>query len=292
MAELQLVENFCDNPTLRESFYDLITAVFGKIDFRTWHYYGWWPTHYRPFSLLEGDLMVANVCAAEMTVLIDGKEIPAIQIGAVATRPESRGKGLARRLMEHLMQRYEHIPFVFLFANETVLDFYPKFGFRPQPEVACHTTLDIPAGAPDALRLELANDSDRALIASRLNSRAIPTRLFGAIDFDWITAWHLINVYPNGIYYQEAHDVIWVVRQENDELHIADVVWQKPFDLPAALAGLVADRQINRIAWHFTPDILKFPFDEVVECDDSGLLVRGDFPIAGRQFKFPATAQT
>ena len=47
------------------------------------------------------------------------------------TRPGHRGRGLARRLMEEVLRDWSgRCDGMFLFANGTVLDFYPRFGFR------------------------------------------------------------------------------------------------------------------------------------------------------------------
>lgn len=292
MSDFTLIDSYRDNAALRESFYAMIATVFTRVNFAVWHDQGWWPDHYRPFSLLHYDQMVANVSVCEMTVLIDARPTPAIQIGAVATHPDYRGRGLSRRLMDHVMARYRDIPFAFLFANDSVLDFYPKFGFRPQKEMIFRTTRDIPPPAPNLRKLNVADPADRELIRTRLASRTEPTSLFGARDFDFITAWHLINVYPEGVFYSEPLDVIWVISIEGRELHIADVIWQGELDIHSALPAVIPARGIDSITWCLTPDRLSFPHDQITELDDSGLFIRGDFPIADREFKFPATAQT
>lgn len=52
----------------------------------------------------------------------------ALSLGAVATKKEYRGKGYIRVLMEHIINKYNNIP-MYLFANDSVVDFYPRFGF-------------------------------------------------------------------------------------------------------------------------------------------------------------------
>lgn len=47
------------------------------------------------------------------------------------THPNYRGQGLAKNLLNHVIAKYEdQYDFLYLFANDTVLDFYPKFGFE------------------------------------------------------------------------------------------------------------------------------------------------------------------
>lgn len=39
------------------------------------------------------------------------------------------GRGLMRILMEHIIKKYDNVP-MYLSANDSVVDFYPKFGFK------------------------------------------------------------------------------------------------------------------------------------------------------------------
>ncbi|GIO00553.1 hypothetical protein J5TS2_12210 [Brevibacillus halotolerans] len=51
------------------------------------------------------------------------------------THPDYRNKGLSGKLMHYIIDKYEkECDFIYLFANETVLDFYPKFGFEKLQE--------------------------------------------------------------------------------------------------------------------------------------------------------------
>jgi hypothetical protein len=52
------------------------------------------------------------------------------------TAPEYRGRGYGRAIMEYLEREYADADGVYLFANDTVVDYYPKFGFRPGVEYA------------------------------------------------------------------------------------------------------------------------------------------------------------
>lgn len=49
--------------------------------------------------------------------------------------PDYRNQGLSGKLMNHIIEVYEQeYNFIYLFANESVLDFYPKFGFEKVQE--------------------------------------------------------------------------------------------------------------------------------------------------------------
>ena len=66
-----------------------------------------------------------------------------IQLGTVMTAPPCRKQGLSRFLMEEIKKDWEgRCDGMYLFANDTVLDFYPKFGFSRQEPVS-YTHLDV-----------------------------------------------------------------------------------------------------------------------------------------------------
>ena len=72
---------------------------------------------------------MANVCVFKTQALWRGRPHLALSLGAVCTDPLNRGKGYARALMERVFARYPDTP-MYLSANEDVLNFYPRFGFR------------------------------------------------------------------------------------------------------------------------------------------------------------------
>src|SRR5690606_33968511 len=86
-------------------------------------------------SFVEEGKVIANASVNKMTVISNEKEYKAIQVGTVMTHPDYRNQGLAAELMNKIIEIYEkEYDFIYLFANETVLDFYPKFGFEKVKE--------------------------------------------------------------------------------------------------------------------------------------------------------------
>lgn len=129
MTNYQLVYDYKDNLKYRVSFNELAKFVF-NLDFSKWYEKGCWNDQYICYSYIDGDKIIANASVSKMTIIVNGKEYKAIQIGTVMTHPNYRNKGLARKLMDHIIDIYQdQYEFIYLFANESVLDFYPKFGF-------------------------------------------------------------------------------------------------------------------------------------------------------------------
>ncbi len=80
---------------------------------------------------MTGERIVANVSVDRMRFWKDGMEKHYIQLATVMTEEAFRNRD-DRGLMEFVEADFgEQTDGMFLFANDTVLTFYPKFGFRP-----------------------------------------------------------------------------------------------------------------------------------------------------------------
>ena len=134
MAELTFYKDYKNNEELRKSFNDLATLVFG-LSFEDWYQKGYWNNRYIPFSYVEEEKVIANVSVNLLDFVIEGEKKRAIQIGTVMTYPAYRNRGLAASLLNKVLKEYENqYDYFYLFANQNVLGFYPKFGFTAVDE--------------------------------------------------------------------------------------------------------------------------------------------------------------
>jgi GNAT superfamily N-acetyltransferase len=289
----EIIENYRDNDILRHKFYDFTQTVFPGIDFTEWYNRGFWEDGYIPFSIIIDDKIVSNVSVTRMKLIIDSRRLEGIQFGTVGTIPDYRNRGLSRYLMEYVLDKIRNTAeILFLFANETVLDFYPKFGFQPYPEVFFRADSDSTKPSYAARRLDIGSVADMALIRRKLKSRIDLTRRFGAADYDFITLWHFLNIFPRNLFYIEADDVILVVTEKNGKLHVWDVIHSRPIDLGSIIPKAIQSDDVKSIIYYFPPDQLHFEYDEAVTAEDSPLFILGDFSPGPEPSKFPITAQT
>ena len=123
-----------DNAILRKSFNELTQKVFG-FDFEDWYQSGHWGDLYIPHVLVDGEKVVSNVSVNLIQFAVDGTQKNYIQIGTVMTDPEYRGQGLNREIMERILKEYAgKVDGIYLFGNDSVVNYYPKFGFKPSKE--------------------------------------------------------------------------------------------------------------------------------------------------------------
>jgi len=143
MVNYQLVSDYKFNETSRESFNELAKLVFG-IDFKKWYEKGCWNDNYICYSFADGDQIIANASISKMTIVSNGKEYHAIQVGTVMTHPDYRNQGLSKKLMDHIIEQYEkEYDFIYLFANDSVLDFILNLGLKEYQKVDFHWIFQI-----------------------------------------------------------------------------------------------------------------------------------------------------
>lgn len=124
---MEFVKNYTEQMAFRHSFNDLASSTFG-IQFEEWYKRGYWNERYIPYSFVVNNKVIANVSVNELDLLINGKVKKAVQIGTVMTDHQYQNKGLSRALLQKVFEDYDkQVDLYYLFANHTVLDFYPKF---------------------------------------------------------------------------------------------------------------------------------------------------------------------
>lgn len=262
------------------------------MDFKPWYQKGFWTDAYVPYSIVKDEQIISNVSISTMQIYVNGEIKNGLQFATVGTLPEYRKQGLSKELMNYVLDKYKDWTEVhFLFANETVTKFYPLFGFQINDEVVFRSLSNLPEPKFSVVKLDLNNSNDVQLIKRKIEKRKPISKLFGAENFGFITHWHLLNIYPDNIYYLKDEDIIIITTEEENELHIWDIIFEKEFDLNEALMK-VAKSKINTVNYYFSPDVLKYNFDEVKPTEGSPLFIIEDMPFKGKQFKFPATAQT
>lgn len=138
--------NYCtkvkDNDTLRASFNELTRQTF-CFDFTSWYEAGQWGDFYIPHVLLDGEKVVSNVSVNIMQFDVQGEKKNYIQLGTVMTDNDYRGQGLNREIMERIMAEYKgKVDGIYLFGNDDVVNYYPKFGFKPAKEYEYYLSCD------------------------------------------------------------------------------------------------------------------------------------------------------
>ncbi|WP_240415590.1 GNAT family N-acetyltransferase [Paenibacillus periandrae] len=295
MNDLKLIQDYKHLPEYRLSFNELAAQVF-HIDFEQWYKRGCWDDTYTCYSYIDGNTVVANLSVSRMKLVLNGQHYKGIQIGTVMTHPDYRSRGLSRKLLEFVLAEYEaKCDLMYLFANKSVLDFYPKFGFTPVREASFTMPASNQEPKCSSLRqLDVNAAADWKLIQTLAAERQPISQQCGVMGATGIFLWYCLNVFGEDIYLIEDTQTLVIAQYEDKELHVFDVISQEPVELTALLAAIVS-REISSVHFHFTPqfnDIEVAAAPSLVE-PDTTLFIRANSARLSlpSPLRFPLVAQ-
>lgn len=264
---------------------DLIMEVFG-FSFEAWHEVKVWDDRYESYSVIEDGVMLANVCVFKLDLMINGEVVRAHQIGAVATRKNCRGRGLARILMEHILEKYPDVP-TFLFANSSVLDFYPKFGFKRIYESSPSIAMRIDNKGANAKKLPALD----LRVWAHLRSGRHSSKVLDCENANPVELFHMMMDYDDSIYYWRNLGLIVVAEQNGNELFIPYLSAPDGLGFEQILEVLPFEG-IERIRFGFMPDGWVDGIEWApVKDDDKAMFVRGNISFP-EPFEFPVMSVT
>lgn len=281
-----LIKNFKDNKQYRQSLNGLIMKVFG-FDFEDWYRQGFWTDKYIPYSLLYKDNVVANVSISIMDLIIEEKPTKAIQIGTVVTDPDYRNRGLSRTLIERVLKDVsKSYEFIYLYANDTVTDFYPRFGFIKTAEYIHSSVISKGSVNYSFSKLNINDMKDRKLLIELIKD-SIPLSRYSMINNMELIMFYLGYFMSEDIYYCRDQDLAAVVQYKEQEMFLIDVFCRKDFCLHELVSSLLISDSM-KVVLGFTPkDSTGYQKDKTY--DDNLFVMKGSLNIDGR---FPILSRT
>jgi GNAT superfamily N-acetyltransferase len=253
------VANFKNDDKLRDSFNSLTKKVYG-FDFTHWYLSGYWGHRYRPYSLLIDDTIVSSISVNVMDFLVKGEKRTYLQIGTVMTDPEHRNQGLNRFLLEKILQEWRGgCDLIYLFANDSVLDFYPKFGFSRAQEYQYSKEVDFEDSQPDVTKLRMSENHNKKFLVDKIN-RSLPFSQVSMLDNPFLVMFCYTAFMEDNVYYVKEFDAIAVADFEQDVLYLKDVFCEQDVSLDKLISALI-NKEISKVMLGFTPND-KTCFDE------------------------------
>ena len=138
----------------------------------------WGRVHMARWALVEDGDVLSSAKIYGFNAMLDGRAVRAAGIGAVFTQPAHRGRGVARELLERLLERAaaDGVDMALLFS-EIGPDYYARLDFEPIPiaDVRLRVVEDERRGAP-ATMVRAGDERDLADIVSIDAERAGPFR--------------------------------------------------------------------------------------------------------------------
>lgn len=259
------------NEEMRRSFCELSIKTFG-LDFEDWYQNGYWKENYLPYVCVKDDKVVANVSVNPMEFNMAGRHVKLIQLGTVMTEESERNQGLIRKIMEKIEQDFQDkTDGFFLFANDEVLEFYPKFGFQTAKEYQYaktvqntekESTVMLPMNQPKQWKT-LENIIEKSICQSSMEQE----------NKKELVMFYVTKFMQENVFYIESQNAYVIAEVDGETLNLQQVFAGQKVDLDKIIAAY--GEEIKNVVLGFSP--LKNDGWEMSELheEDTTLFVKG-----------------
>lgn len=311
LMNYRLEKNVMQNDTLRNAYNELAEKTFG-LNFEVWYQSGYCGNTHIPYTLFDGKKAVSNVSVNCMEVAWQGKVRKYVQLGTVMTDPEYRNQNLSRYLMEEVLRDWkDKVDTIFLFANQSVLDFYPKFGFERQAQYQYSISIEA-AGRKrgeersikkvnlenlyEVEKLNIENPGHLKLL-EKCYQKGNPFSKLQTVNGFGLLMFYCGSFLKDCIYYIPEMDAVVIAEKEKENLYCLDIFCEAGKDLNRILAA-VATEEISRIVFQFTPAFARteqwnYEIKKIEDEDNALFVLKGKENIfAAEKLMFPEIAHT
>ncbi|MBC8754753.1 GNAT family N-acetyltransferase [Kordia sp. YSTF-M3] len=246
------VKDFKHDPEIRASFNALTEATF-EFNFESWYLSGYWDDNYIPYSLMHNNKVISNVSVSKIEFVIENEKKVGIQIGTVMTDTAYRHRGLSKFIMEYVLNEWEtQSDFIYLFANDSVLDFYPKFNFEIVNEYQYSKSLNSINKLSSSLRkLHIDDASDKELLLRTIHD-AHPISKLAMQNNTALLMFYFLLFKKNSLYYLDELNTVIIMDMEGDTLYLNDVFSKERVALNDVIK-FITNTTIKRVQLGFVP---------------------------------------
>ncbi|EQB92124.1 GNAT family N-acetyltransferase [Elizabethkingia anophelis] len=265
-----LAIGYHEDEVLRKEFNRLTQEVW-KFDFENYYQLGLWDDNCIIYSLFDKKRIVSHVTVSLFYTEIRGEKKKILQFGTVMTDSEYRNRGLSRFLMEQVIADFgEKTDGMLLFANKSVLDFYPKFGFQAAKEYQAFKNIisENLTSSLEIRKLDMNRREDIELLTRRIENSIPNTQLVlqnSAVSLLYCYAYPKFG-YTNSVYYIENLDTAVVASVEANVLEITEIFSANIIDLQDVI-GAFSHEKFTSVRLGFTPLEKGFEYELLVHDD-------------------------
>lgn len=263
------IKSYKDNDKMRKSLNELTEKTFG-FNFENWYSNGFWTDKFIPHSLVDGDKVIAHVSVNLMDFDLDGTEKHYIQIGTVMTEKNYGGQGLSRYLIEKVIDEYkENSDGIYLFGNDSVINFYPKFGFTRSKE---YQYIKDVYSINNIKKIQQVDMSDKVKWEDFFNtvSNSVSNDRFTMNNLGLIAFW---TRWSSSVYYLAEEDTYIIADVKGENLFIKQIIASHKVNLETVINSFGND--IKKVTLGFTPyDATGYTLDEYHK-EDCTLFILG-----------------
>lgn len=244
----QVISGYRHDAALRASFNALAEKTFG-LNFEGWYQNGFWGDNYNPYSIVADGRVVANVSVNKTDMIIGGERRKFYQLGTVMTDPAYRGRGYIRAIMEAVDRDIADADGVYLFGNDSVLEFYPRFGFVPGEEYVYERPIRQ-GGACCMQRIPMEDAQGWEKLRAAMDKSAVQSACEMAGNPELIF-FYVSQFMQDCAYYCEALDCWAIAELEDGNLTLHNVFCPEAVSLDEVIVAFGAE--VTHVTLGFTP---------------------------------------
>lgn len=267
----KIIKHYREDAALRDSFNQLAEETFG-LNFEAWYRNGFWGDHYEPYSVFEDGRIVANVSLNRADMLVEGTRKRIYQLGTVMTHPGCRRRGYIRALMAEIEKDTRDADGIYLFANDSVVEFYPRFGFEKGEEFLYTRAVEQTCqGRMEQVLMKDAAGWNKLGKAMELGE---PLSACAMVDNPGLIFFYVAQFMQENVYYDGSLNAWAVAELEGGELVLHNVFAPADVTLDAVIAAFGS--RVKKVTLGFAPKDASGFTPVPLREEDSTFFVKGE----------------
>lgn len=255
--QFEIQKNYRQDEVLRSSFNELAKETFG-LEFEGWYRNGYWTEKYNPYSIVIENKVVSNISINKMEFLNNGTIKKYLQLGTVMTDRNYRNRGFVKMIMQEIEKEFcDIVDGYYLFANSSVLEFYPKFGYRECTEYQYSKILtlqkhmdDREKGKKNVKQMQMNNKEQWSLLESAI-VKSVSNSAFEMKNNKELIMFYVTQFMQHNVYYIESESAYVIAEINNGELFIHGVFSEKVIDMDRIVEAF--EEEVDKVVFGFTP---------------------------------------
>lgn len=289
--EYSFSKNYKENEELRKKYNKLTEKTYG-FSFESWYKDGCWSENHIPYTLFYEGSAVSNISVNKMKFSILKEEKKCLQLGTVMTDENFRNQGLGSYLMKRVIDEFKtEYDFIYLFANNTVLDFYPKFGFRKLTEYDSFKEIKSLRAESSAKKIKMDTAENKKFLYEKVKKSKALFKI-SMLENPELVMFYCTSYMKDFVYYIETLDTVVIAEYNDNKLHIYDIFTSKNVELDTII-NFMYKPEIKKVTLGFTP--YESSFEKLRNSDkENTLFVYGNSEVIFdiKKLKFPDLSHT
>ena len=183
-----------------------------------------------------------------------------------------RKMGLSRFLMNKVLKDWSNrCDFLYLFANDSVLEFYPKFGFERICEYQHSKAIIKNSVNIKSRKLNIFNPNDYEVL-KRCYNLSNPFSVL-QVKNNWeLLMFYCMFVLKDNVYYIEQYDTIVIAEYDGENMICYEMFCPTCISLNDILSAMI-DEKTTRVVFGFTPIDKTKCTVELLDAENTNLFV-------------------